>query len=86
MTGLNVSGAITLLAILFTCIFPKKYPLSTSTAAVEMRTLRGYEELQVNPNVDPQRDGFLDWRFWRSDNRAGQEIELPEVSQSRSLP
>lgn len=53
-----------MLGMIFTCIFPKKYPLSSFMAAVEMRTLRGFQERLINPNVDPTRDRYLEWRFW----------------------
>lgn len=60
----KILGGLAVFGMIFTCIFPKKYPLSSFMAAVEMRTLRGFQERLINPNVDPTRDRYLEWRFW----------------------
>lgn len=75
----RVGGALTMMALCFQLIFPRKYGSSSVAATMEMRTLRGFSVQEKHPTVDPEREHFGEWRFFQEEAgaaSAGAETEM----------
>lgn len=63
----RVGGALTMIALCFQLIFPRKYANSSVAATMEMRTLRGFSVREKHPAVDPEQEHFGEWRFFHNE-------------------
>ena len=78
----RIGGSLTVVVLVYTALFPRKYASSTFAAMVDMRTLRGSENRSVQPQCpDLARERYGEWRFWLPPPASAGEnsgLELPE--------